>query len=880
MTDPNFLSPVTNPFGLTDVGRGAKSNFADIDGDGDLDVFVGNYNGNTLFFRNDGNADNPSFAAAEINPFGLVDAGLTAAPSLVDIDGDGDLDAFVGNYDGGIVFLRNDGDASNPSFAARQFIPFGLSNVGNNAVLNWVDIDNDGDFDAFIGNRDGNTLFFRNDGDANTPSFAAPEANPFGLASGNYPTPTFADIDEDGDFDAFVGNQEGNTLFFRNDGNANNPSFSAAETNPFGLADAGGFVTPNLADIDGDGDLDAFVGNEGGNILFFENNQSPVAVDDSASTNEDTATTIDVLANDTDANDDTLTVTGFDTTGTIGTVTDNGDGTFSYDPNGQFEALNNGQSATDSFTYTISDGSQTATATVTVTINGNTDVMIDGPNFLSPVTNPFGLTNTGSGSGATISLADIDNDGDLDAFVGLNNANTQFFRNDGDANTPSFATPEINPFGLAPVTRGDFSFVDIDNDGDLDAFAGARSGNTFFFRNDGDANTPSFAAAETNPFGLEDVGRLSAPNFVDIDNDGDLDAFLGGFNSVLRFYRNEGDANTPSFAAPEDDPFGLVAGDAYPRPTFADIDDDGDLDAFVGARSGNTNFFRNDGNANNPSFAALETNPFGLTNAGTFTTPELADIDGDGDLDALISNEAGDILFFENSMSDDNGPTPTPGDDDLRYTGANDIIDALAGDDTIRARGGDDDVFGNDGADRLFGQNGDDTLDGGTGNDRLNGGLGNDTLIGGPGNDRLNGGLGNDTLIGGPGNDRLNGGLGNNTLIGVDETDTNPGAGERDVLIGNSGVDVHVLGNESTAFYLGNGNADRAVIRGFDVGVDQIQLFGSESDYFLRETNSGNTKIFFEGFGSPRDLVGAVRGVGLTELESDPNTFSFVGGLT
>jgi VCBS repeat-containing protein len=102
-------------------------------------------------------------------------------------------------------------------------------------------------------------------------------------------------------------------------------------------------------------------------------NVLPAAADDGFSTDQNTAlTTGNVLANDSDPDiTDTLSLTGFDTTNTLGLVTSNGDGTFDYDPNGQFEDLAAGQSATDTFTYTISDGNGgTDTATVTITITG------------------------------------------------------------------------------------------------------------------------------------------------------------------------------------------------------------------------------------------------------------------------------------------------------------------------------------------------------------------------------------------------------------------------------------------------------------------------------------------------------------------------------
>jgi len=103
-------------------------------------------------------------------------------------------------------------------------------------------------------------------------------------------------------------------------------------------------------------------------------NAPPVANDDADDVDEDsTGATIDVLANDTDANaGDTLSVTAVDDTGTTGLVSLVA-GVVSYDPDGQFEHLAAGETGTDTFTYTVSDGTDTDTATVTITINGAND---------------------------------------------------------------------------------------------------------------------------------------------------------------------------------------------------------------------------------------------------------------------------------------------------------------------------------------------------------------------------------------------------------------------------------------------------------------------------------------------------------------------------
>ena len=104
--------------------------------------------------------------------------------------------------------------------------------------------------------------------------------------------------------------------------------------------------------------------------ISVEPNSPPFCGTVSASTDKQTAIDINVLASCSDADGDTLTLVRVDTIGTKGIVSINPDGTIHYDPNGQFQNLTAGQSATDSFSYTVSDGFSTATAEVTVTVTG------------------------------------------------------------------------------------------------------------------------------------------------------------------------------------------------------------------------------------------------------------------------------------------------------------------------------------------------------------------------------------------------------------------------------------------------------------------------------------------------------------------------------
>ena len=81
---------------------------ADADGDGDLDLFIGNSSGNTYFFRNTGSATTPAYKRKGGNkPFGIGDVGYSASPAFADIDDDGDLDLFIGNSGGYTAFFRN-----------------------------------------------------------------------------------------------------------------------------------------------------------------------------------------------------------------------------------------------------------------------------------------------------------------------------------------------------------------------------------------------------------------------------------------------------------------------------------------------------------------------------------------------------------------------------------------------------------------------------------------------------------------------------------------------------------------------------------------------------------------------------------------------------
>lgn len=265
-----------NPFDVVAVGAESSPFLADLDGDGDLDLLVGAQDGTVSYFLNTGSAAAPSFAlqSGGDDPFDGVagGAGSAAKPGLVDLDDDGDLDLAVGLSSGAIPYFENTGSAADALFTTS----IEVLSVGSRAAPTAIDIDADGDLDAVVGNEAGKLAFFRNLGTAAEAMFsrAVGASSPFdSIDIGDRAVPSFGDIDGDGDLDLAVGAGDGTLRFFENTGSATAAVFTerTGSASPFDGIDVGSFASPALVDADGDGDLDVVVGGDGGTLAYFEN---------------------------------------------------------------------------------------------------------------------------------------------------------------------------------------------------------------------------------------------------------------------------------------------------------------------------------------------------------------------------------------------------------------------------------------------------------------------------------------------------------------------------------------------------------------------------------------------------------------------------------
>ncbi|HLA63931.1 MAG TPA: FG-GAP-like repeat-containing protein, partial [Rhodothermales bacterium] len=283
---PAFGAPVTNPFGYAMVA-GANipttyivTTFGDLDADGDLDMMTGGNTGIFIYYPNTAGAGNtPAFGPQQNQPFGLTtDLGGFTSPSFADLDGDGDLDLAVGLQSGGTSIIINTGTPAAPAFGAA--VSVGISGTFNGVTA--ADFDGDGDVDLLSGNNAGAFIYRQNTaGRGNAPVFAAPVTNPFGLTgtgAASYNQPSAADFDRDGDIDVLSQTASGTYTYFQNTaGPAAAPTFIAPVTNPFGLVDPGASgVQPGIGDLDGDGDLDVMssIGSATTSIVYQENTEA------------------------------------------------------------------------------------------------------------------------------------------------------------------------------------------------------------------------------------------------------------------------------------------------------------------------------------------------------------------------------------------------------------------------------------------------------------------------------------------------------------------------------------------------------------------------------------------------------------------------------
>ena len=645
-------------------------------------------------------------------------------------------------------------------------------------------------------------------------------------------------------------------------------------------------------------------------------NNAPVSVADEALTVEEdgSSTSVNVLANDTDAEDDALSITGTPTA-TNGTVVSNGDGTLTYTPNAGFVG-------SDVVTYQITDGTDTTTATLDVTVEAGNEapVSIADPELVldqgQSATTVDVLANDTDAEGEAISVTGtpsaangtvVDNgDGTLtytpnDGFFGTDVISYEI--TDGTNTTAASLDVTVNERDyIVKGTAGndvlDRSYIDVDSDvvtdgddtieglgGDdiLEGGAGADS------LDGGDGiDTASYANAAAGVVAsLADAagntGDAAGDAYISIEN-------LTG-SAFMDTLTGDGANNLLEGGAGDDVLNGAAGADTLTGSDGADsLDGGADADNLSGGAGADTLL----GGAGDDILSGGADDDLLIGGAGADLLDGGAGVDGTiyGDATAGVTVDLADASLNTGDAAGDTyvnleNVIGSSFADVLSGDSAANVLDGAAGNDTLSGRDGDDTLLGGAGDDLLQGGAGADVMDGGDDIDRvtyaiaaaavmvdlsgttanageatgdvitnvenLTGSAFGDTLTGsddaneidgGAGNDIINGGAGNDTIDGGDGDDIVDAGAGDDFVI------AGPGA---DVLDGGDGFDVLSFQNADAPIEI---NLKNNKLDGPAAAVTFTNFEGFAGTEFADTMVAGKDDAVFYGLGGDDELTG------------------------
>ncbi|WP_430969085.1 CRTAC1 family protein [Spongiimicrobium sp. 2-473A-2-J] len=273
-SEPNFLFNNYDNLGFTRImdhpltAEGISASmacWADIEGDGDLDVFVvSSGRGSNLVFKNKGDGQFEQMEGHMLNS----GTGRGRACACGDANGDGLPEFYVANAQTTNEYYVNLGNWDFQKVEKGHLV----EDIGYSYGVSWADYDDDGDMDLFLANFDKKNFLYTNDGFGNLgPVKKGAVAEQVGGASKGH---SWGDYDNDGDLDLYVANgtyrPEMYNFFYLNDGNGNFLQDFSGHLKKHADTSAG----VAHADFDRDGDLDLFVANWGSGDQvnrFYEN---------------------------------------------------------------------------------------------------------------------------------------------------------------------------------------------------------------------------------------------------------------------------------------------------------------------------------------------------------------------------------------------------------------------------------------------------------------------------------------------------------------------------------------------------------------------------------------------------------------------------------
>jgi hypothetical protein len=193
----------------------------DLDDDGDNDLVLGQYTGTLRVFWNTGTNANPTWSnngTGRDSVFYGIDEGYYATPDFGDMDDDDDLDLAYGRYAStgeanvGVSSYENKYSSGTWSWSTSNF--FGGITTDQASAPCIIDYDGDGDLDMFVGNYNGTVSYYENTGTKSNPKWTFDPDGGGNIDVGQWARPSLGDLDDDGDLDLIVGAMDGAYYFY------------------------------------------------------------------------------------------------------------------------------------------------------------------------------------------------------------------------------------------------------------------------------------------------------------------------------------------------------------------------------------------------------------------------------------------------------------------------------------------------------------------------------------------------------------------------------------------------------------------------------------------------------------------------------------------
>jgi hypothetical protein len=624
--EPNFLGGISV---ATGVNLPDEARTGDLDGDGDLDLAIAIRSDNDVFVYLNTNGDASAWSAIQ------VDNNLVGAKSVVpaDLDGDGDLDLVAAAQTGNEV-VWYDNTAGTGSLWSRSTI----GACSGAYSVSASDLDGDGDVDvSAVCAGSGTVLWWANNGNGGGWSATAVAS---GFAAGS--SIATGDVDGDGDMDILAAAfSDDDISWFENGdgvgGSWTEVAIATTYSGPLGV---------DLADVDGDGDLDVLAAaGSAGSVDWFENTNGAGTAWSAASIDAAFASADSVYPADLDEDGDVdlvvaggTTVAWYENTagGTSWTATTLASGF--TNAAGAWAADLDGDGDYDPIALDAKAGG---------TVDWFENDTIHHSSLIDMQTTVTALANARG-----VAVGDIDGDGDADIAEATAAGVLQWSEN--TTGTGSAWTVQAIATGFGDVV--DLALIDVDRDGTLDLVAASLDlGDVAWWSNNvGDGSSWTKVSIDISFLGANSVA------FGDMNGDGTVDILSAASSEddLAWFDNTDGDGN----AWTERTIDGSLDGAA--DIAVGDLDGDGDLDVAAAAITDAQIVIYTNTSGNGTAFNTIVLKS-GATGANSV---DVVDVDGDGDLDVIAGiGTTDDVLWFAN---DGGAGTWTEHNVDLSFDGA------------------------------------------------------------------------------------------------------------------------------------------------------------------------------------------------------------------